>query len=90
MSLDVPIRKIDPLEKSEVDQSRLVQSQEVYLNRKFVEQADSIDVDSEFLAGSDDSVESSSVFNSENDRPVSKSSDRSSEKDDFVSRTSSN
>ena len=44
MSLKVPIRRIERLDKSELEQSRLVQSQEVYLTRKYEEPADSFDV----------------------------------------------
>ena len=47
MSLDVAIVRIEPLEKSEQDQSRLVQSQEVYLTHKFVASVDSFDLNSE-------------------------------------------
>ena len=47
MSLNVAINRIEPLEKIEQDQSRLVQSQEVYLARKFVASPDSFKVDSE-------------------------------------------
>ena len=86
MSLKVPIRRIERLDKSELEQSRLVQSQEVNLNRKFVEQEDSFEIDSGFLKS--DSEESSSVFNSENDRPVSKSSSQSSEPDEFERKNS--
>ena len=45
MSLKEPIGRIDRLEKCEQEQSRLVQSQEVYFTRKFEEPAESFDVD---------------------------------------------